>query len=113
MEKDEKKKLKESFSLFTQSNTISSAPVSKEKANPAVNKNEIKKEIPKKEPNKIKEKPNLNELFKGEEKMGYSAVQVKRIYLSKIEDLAKKYNTTKTNITNIIIENFLKDNELL
>ncbi|MBT33123.1 MAG: hypothetical protein CMO01_25975 [Thalassobius sp.] len=112
---DNKDKLKESFSIFQKQQ-----PAAMEKEEPQEKKTTTessatkdKVEEPVKKAEKKKPASNLKDLFGGDENKGYSAVQVKKLYLEKVEELAKEHKTTKTRVVNIIIENFLKENGII
>ncbi len=103
---DSKEKLKESFSIFQKPKTDDET-TAKEEKQAGVGEGKSKESTPKKPVKK------LEVLFSGEETKGYSAVQVKRFYLEKIDELAKEHKTTKTRVVNIIIEEFLKEHGII
>ena len=107
MKKQEsKEKLKESFSIF-QKPKVEEEATAKKDSNGGVGEAKKEESAPKKPAKK------LEALFSGEETKGYSAVQVKRFYLEKIDELAKEHKTTKTRVVNIIIEEFLKEHGII
>ncbi|UZR99180.1 hypothetical protein [Chondrinema litorale] len=111
---DNKDKLKESFSIFQKQQPAKESEEPKEKkitAESSTTKNKVEEPVKKAE--KKKPASNLKDLFGGDENKGYSAVQVKKLYLEKVEELAKEHKTTKTRVVNIIIENFLKENGII
>jgi|GEM_PF-4700795 len=101
---DNKDKLKESFSIFQKPKAEKQEEIENENSTTGVGE-EVK--------GQDNTDTKLKKLFSGEENKGYSAVQVKRYYLDKIEELAKEHKTTKTRVVNIIIEEFLKIHDLI
>lgn len=107
---DNKEKLKESFSIFQKHQPEKNGELEQK---PSDQSQEKLSTAPEEKHEKKKPAAKLKDLFGGDENKGYSAVQVKKYYLEKVEDLAKEHKTTKTRIVNIIIENFLKEHDII